>query len=204
MEHLSGYGAYQLYLAIRTHFNSDSYDFFKFGGKTNATKHSYMKRRDKQFFEALAKRYNFQELKDLYVSNFIEGRHYPVNLVEEEAHSTFFEYCRKRDALGYVFGDELGKVFVKGVKESISVNRGEYPRILLLYMQHEIGLETLVLFNEYLPFIPMFDKALGKQDILWSVIRQQMLKFKPFMKYDAEKIKGILKRKVSEELNDKD
>jgi hypothetical protein len=201
MEHLSGYGAYQLYLAIRNHFNSESYDFFKFAGKTNASKHSYLKRRDKQFFEVLAKRYNFQELKDLYVSNFIEGRHYPVNLVEDEAHSTFYDYCRRRDALGYTFKAELDKIFRNGVKESISISRNAYPLILLLFMQHEVSLETLVLFNEVVPFDKKFDKYLGADDMLWSIIRNQMVKFKPFMKYDAEKMRKILKDKISENLD---
>lgn len=201
MEHLSGYGAYQLYLALRNHFNSESYDFFKFAGKINVSKHSYLKRRDKQFFEILAKRYDFQELRDLYISNFIEGRHYPVNLVDDEAHSTFYEYRRRRDAMGYVFTSELDKVFRDGVKESIAITRGTYPRILLLFMQHEIGLETLVLFNEFLPFDKKFDKFLGESDILWSVIRQQMVKFKPFMKCDMDKMRKILKDKVSENLD---
>jgi len=201
MEHLSGYGAYQLFLAIRTHFNSETYDFFKFGGKTSATKHSYLKRRDKQFFEILAKRYTFQELRDLYVSNFVEGRYYPVNLVDDEAHSTFYDYCRRRDALGYTFKAELDKVFRNGIKDSISVSRNEYPRILLLYMQHEISIETLVLFNEFVPFDKKFDRYLGENDTLWCVIRNVMRKFKPFMKCDMDKMRKILKEKVSENLD---
>ena len=139
----------------------------------------------------------------MYVSNFVEGRHYPVNLVEDEAHSTFYDYRRRRDALGYTFTSELDKIFhgLGGIKESISVSRNSYPRILLLYMQHEICIETLLLFNEFLPFDKKFDKYLGENDILWSVIRNQMVKFKPFMKCDMEKMRKILKDKVTEKLD---
>ena len=54
MKHFTGYGAYLLFLALRTHFSSDKYDFFKMHGKLRATKDSYEKRQDNHFFDKIA------------------------------------------------------------------------------------------------------------------------------------------------------
>ena len=62
MKHFSGYGAYLLFLAIRTHFTNDKYDFFQMNGKLRATKESYERRSDKHFFDKVAKLYDVQEL----------------------------------------------------------------------------------------------------------------------------------------------
>ena len=56
MKHFSGYGAYLLFLALRTHFTKAKYDFFQMNGKLRANKESYLKRNDKAFFEKLADR----------------------------------------------------------------------------------------------------------------------------------------------------
>ena len=197
MDHLSGYGAYCLYLALKTHFNNDNFDYFKHG-KVRASKETFESRNDKNFFMVLAKRYDALELRDLFIANILVGRQYSVELVEEEAFNTFYSYRKRRDSLGYVFRNELDKVFEDGMTKSIAVGKKTYPKILLLYLQNAITLETLILFNEFLPFVDRFNEHLGEDDILWCNIKRVMMKFKPFMRYDADKMKKILRDKIVE------
>ena len=42
---MDAFSAYKIYMGLKAHFNS-TYDFKKYGGKTTASKSSYLKRKD--------------------------------------------------------------------------------------------------------------------------------------------------------------
>ena len=51
----NGYTCYTTYLAMKAHFNRDSYDFFKYGGTTKAAVSTFEVRRDRYQFEKLSR-----------------------------------------------------------------------------------------------------------------------------------------------------
>ena len=76
-----GYDAYCLYLAVNNHFNTDSYDYFKYAGKTSVKLETFLKRKDKYHFAKLARKYHV-ELLDFYVANLSRGKFYVKNLLD--------------------------------------------------------------------------------------------------------------------------
>ena len=54
---MTEFEAYIQFLALKLHFTSEHYDYFKYNGKHNATMASFEKRTDKRFFKRLAKLY---------------------------------------------------------------------------------------------------------------------------------------------------
>ena len=46
---------YQKYLALRTHFKSDSYDYFRYHGKLKGNRDKFETRKDKYHFYKLSK-----------------------------------------------------------------------------------------------------------------------------------------------------
>ena len=71
MDIYEGFAAYQTYVAIRNHFKQDSYDFFKYNGKTRVGQDSFLKRNDKYFFAKLQRKLSTSELVGFFVANFI-------------------------------------------------------------------------------------------------------------------------------------
>ena len=69
---MTDFEAYLQFLALKLHFTSDHYDYFKYNGKHNASLESYDKRTDKRFFKRLARR-NIN-IVEYYVSNLIDGK----------------------------------------------------------------------------------------------------------------------------------
>ena len=67
---MTEFDAYRQFLALKLHFTSNSYDYFKYNGKCNVTVSSFNKRREKFFFKKLSREYNSEELVDFLVSNF--------------------------------------------------------------------------------------------------------------------------------------
>ena len=66
---MEAWEAYQMYLGLKLHFTTD-YDYTRYGGKTSASKASFLKRRDRNYFAKVARKYN-KETEDYFISNFV-------------------------------------------------------------------------------------------------------------------------------------
>ena len=71
---------YRMYMAIRLHFHSKSYDYFKYNGKVRASNDSFYKRRDKYRFDHLSRQYNEKNIMQFFVANFSSGDKYGGSL----------------------------------------------------------------------------------------------------------------------------
>ena len=200
MKHFSGYGAYLLFLALRTHFTKPSYDFFRMKGKLRATKESYDKRKDKMFFEKIAKRYNAEELKNFYVANFLEDKHYIIDMIDDIAHGVYFDYEKRRQSLAYIFKNDLDRVFEHGCKYAFNDVDSDYPHIVGLILNRTIAIESAVILNEFIPYVEKLNKYFEDDDVIWSRVALKLSKYRPFLHYDADKFKAILKEKVNESI----
>lgn len=195
MKHFTGFGSYQLFLALRTHFTSSKYDFFQMHGKLRATKESYNRRNDKLFFEKLAKAYDAELLRDFYVSNILEDKQYVTDLLDDSATSNFIRYQSRRQALTYNVSKDIDTVLSNGSCEAFKTNRNEYPGVLILYLQRRISIESLVIMNDFIKFADRFDDYY-KDDVIWPKVSLKIRKYRPFLRYDREKMKQILKKAI--------
>ena len=198
MSHFTGFGAYQLFIALRTHFSSSRYDFFRMNGKTRVTKESYLKRNDKWFFDKIAKEYSAEELRDFYIANLLQDRHYITELLDDGAKSTYINYQRQRQGLSYYYSNDLGRLFDKGLREPFIIHHDTYPTIVLLFLRRTISLETMVILDDQLGFTSKFDKHYG-DDVIWPKVSQKISKYRPFLKYDKAKMNDILKGIMDEQ-----
>jgi hypothetical protein len=186
----SAYEAYSTYCRLHAHFSREKYDYFKDGIKI--TPETFSKRRDKAFFEKLAKQHPYN-LSDFVVANILEGRTFIIELTEPEAVDTYRRFVSRRDALSYNFKEELSKLFSKGAKQPF---QGEWPELLTLHLQGKVSIETLVILNDFTKFVPKFDERVGVDNPVWFSIRLRILKYRPFLSYDRKKMKAILKERI--------
>ena len=192
MKHFSGYGAYLLFLAIRTHFDSVRYDFFQMNGKLTANKQSYEKRQDKSIFVKFAKEYNTTDLRDFYIANILDDRHYIAEFMDDRAKDAYNNYKRRRQSLSYICANDMGRVFDQGLREPFIVSHSTYPSIVLLFLRGEVSLETMVILDDFLGYTNKFD-TFYQDDVIWPKISKKISKYRPFLKYDKDKMKDILK-----------
>jgi hypothetical protein len=197
MRHFTGYGAYQLFLALRTHFTSNKYDFFQMHGKLRATKESYNRRNDRMFFEKLAKTYDPETLRDFYVANFLEDKHYITELLDDTATINLVKYQGRRQALSYNVSNDVDMVLRNGSCDAFKTHSDQYPGVLVLYLQRRICMESLVVMNDFILFREKFDKYYDG-DVIWPKVSLKMQKYRPFIKYDKDRMKLILKERIDE------
>jgi len=199
MEETTGFTAYTLYQAIKLHFTSD-YDFFKYNGKTNVSKDSFMHSKSKYSFYKLSRKYSYDDLKDFYVANFIE---HDVNWVGEitgpEGEETYKKWQKRIQGLTYRFEQDIMSLMdsVDEPNQLLVVKNGQYPKLLVSTQQGDIAIETLVIMNDIMNFFPMWDKKID-DTIIWPTYKKRCEKYSPFLIYDKRKFKTILQESVKE------
>ena len=191
----TGFAACSLYNAIKLHFTTDSYDYFKYNGKTNVSKDQFSKRKDKFQFYKLAKKYSYDELKDFLVANFlVTNVKWAGNLLENDAHENYLKWQKRNQALTYNFKQDIMHLrdLVEEPRELLYVNNGEYPVLLRELMHDDVKIETVCIMENLLQFIPMWSEKIS-DSIIWPNYRLQILKYTPFLKYDKDDFKKTLK-----------
>lgn len=192
-----GFKAYKLYLSIRNHFTT-SYDYFKYNGKVNAKEDSFLKRKDKFFFTKLERKYNNEQLKDLFVSNFADGEDFWIgNILTMKAEEVYKSWKKRQDSLSYIFEQDLKflKDYYKDRDldfESLFVMEDGHPILLQCVLRNDIYVETMVIIDRVLNYTRRWNKILN--DPVWTEFKKRMEKYSPFVNFDSTKGKTILKK----------
>ena len=195
-----GFSAFAIYNAIHLHFTSKSYNYFKYNGKTNVSKDTFLRRNDKYKFHKLSRKYSLDQLRDFFVANFVEGDvQWVGEITGEGGESIYKQWIKKRDSLTYTFKDDLESVFggEKSPDGIIKVPPNDYPKLLKSVMSGDISLETLCILNDLLNFVNMWDKKID-DDIVYPKWKNKIQKYTPFINYDKKKFKQILKEYLDE------
>lgn len=192
-----GFAIYQLYNALRLHFTTKSYDYFKYHGKTNVSKESFLQNKSKYQFYRLSRKYSLEEAKEFFVANFLEDRaHWVGEMLSGEAEESYNRWRTTRQALTYNFTSDIMSLFERyGTDEMLRVPTSGYPKLLSDAMSNKIRIETLIILNDLLNFFPMWEKKID-DDIMWPTFKNKCLKYAPFMEYDKKKFKDLLIKEI--------
>ena len=99
------FNAYVKFLALRKHFTTDSYDYFKYNGKVRANRETFMSRPDAYSFAKLAKK---DDYINLIMSNLLINKSVWVrDLLDSECEARHTNWKKKKESLGYIFKSEL-------------------------------------------------------------------------------------------------
>ena len=99
---MDAFNAFKIYMGLKAHFNSD-YDFTKYGGKTRASKSSYLKRKDKHFFGKVSRKYG-DDTQDFFVSNFLKNE---KGYIGEFNDRNFTDWKKRHQSLRYMFEQDM-------------------------------------------------------------------------------------------------
>lgn len=200
---MHGFDVYRTYLAMKLHFGSDKFDFFQYDGKVNAKETTYHDRKDFYFFETIARKYNTQEIKEFMLASFVEAED-PTKVwigdIKRTGKDCWLVWAKRQQSLSYLVEQDLD-VLDKQLEEVSNFNSlfetvGRHPPLLKLYIQRRISLETLIIFDMILGFIPDWDKKL--KDPLWEQLSFKIKKYKPFLSIPTNKYRMMMQDKFCE------
>ena len=190
---MTGIEVYKMYLSLKLHFTTDTFDYLKYGNAAKASQHSFDSRRDKFFFVKLSRTFREDELKEFFVANMIvEDKVYPATLVREGS-KNYQEYIKRKQSLTYRFKEDVRTLHdISQRFDNLFIIDGVHPPLLKAHLGGKISIETLAIFNKIFQYVGNFDKDI-KEDIVWKPLRNRVVKYEPFISIDKGKYKNIIK-----------
>lgn len=195
---MTPYEIFVAFRALKQHFSSDSYDYFKYQGKVRCSQETYKKSKDRFFFERLSRKKKPKEIIDFFVSNFIAADN-PSSLwigdIIKKGEDVYQESRRVRESLTYVFEQDLKSITEdKHLFELVKLDGTKHPKLLRLYLNHTLRFESFLLLIQSLNLKQKYDEALD--DPIWKQISNKISKTAPFFSGDYSKYRSIIRKHI--------
>lgn len=188
-----GFKAYKKYLAYKSHFTREHYDYFKYHGQINASADSFAKRKDSYFFHKLSRIVDYE---DFLLANFAAKNTnvWIGNLVNDQQYKDcYVEWKKVTSSLGYYVPRELDRLQEENsctFQELFLVKDGQHPVILREYVGGNCRIETIILVDRYLKIFDYWSKILD--DPLMREINTLSSKYRGFIQINNDQIKQYI------------
>lgn len=193
-EKISGYDAYCLYISLKSHFNTKSYDFFKYGKKKIKT-NTYLSRSDRIFFDKLAKRYKEQDLVGIIIANLLDNNHFWVgDFLSSDSEEVFVQWKKRTESLEYVFKQECDALFDFLEQSKLKFDdmfrceNGDHPILLKFLLRKEVSAETFAILNILVGFLNKWNDKMS-DDPVWSEVGVRYAKYEKFLAFNEDRKK---------------
>ena len=195
---MTSYDAYKLYLAIKLHFTTANYDYFKHNAKVNSSLNAFLKRNDRFFFHKLATKYG-DDLMMYFVSNFVDRpKTWVGDLVRSDGDTIYNKWRKYNESFSYNFRNDCVYVSNAIIADNVrfddvfNVVGGQHPRMLRLLLSGKISIQSLIIFDKILSFVNRWDKEI-KETVIWPEKSFKIAKLRPFVNVNTTKCKFIMK-----------
>jgi hypothetical protein len=187
-------GAYKTYIAVKNHFNSKTYDYFKYNGRTKVGQRSFEQRSDKYFFHKLSKR---DDILSFLAANFLVGDCWVGDLVNEQtAEKTYRAWKKRIESLHYIFTNDLDKLD-PDFNSNLIVVDGQHPKLLKLYLRKEVSPETILILEDLIGFFRVWNRKITDK-VIWPNEFHKLKKYRPFFTIDLDRYKSAVLDKFNE------
>lgn len=186
---MSAFECYKEYLALKNHFTKPNYDYFRYNGKLKVNSDSFNSRKDKLFFEKLAKH---PDVHNFLIANLSDNEKYWIRELaySEEAENRYKQWLKRQQSLTYVFKQQLGKLD-SDFNQNFIVKDNEHPLLLKMFLGSDIDLETMCILLDLTGAKNHWDSKM-KYDMVYDSVKLKIEKYTPFIRYDKEKIRKIV------------
>ena len=181
-----GFNAYKTYVAVKNHFTSPYYDYFKYGGNVKAGWSTFERRNDKYFFVKLAKK---RDIKGFLIANMIDNQSNWIGDVINNANSdkVYTKWLSRQQSLLYVFKTDLEQL-LRPFDLNFVVVDGQHPPLLVKVLRKEISIETVIILNSLCGFFNHWTRAIT-DTFIWPSFKMKCSKYRPFVVYENDRFK---------------
>lgn len=185
----AAFDVYIDYLALKKHFTSKNYDYHKYNGKVRASFDKFQTRNDVFFFYKLSKQ---KHSRDLMLANLLKDPNIWIrDLCEEAAKEVYLEWKKRQDSISYIFKSELSKLD-ENYFENFKVSNGQHPKLITLFLQKKISLETILILTRQANAIAYWESEISDKHIAKDVL-DKLKKYEGFLELDYKKFNKIVK-----------
>lgn len=189
---MEAYDVYRLYMAMKLHFTTESYDISKTKGMVKDCRNAFMKRTDILAFRKLGEKYKKREIIDLLVANFTRGDKYG-GVFDSETEEAYEQWKIRQQKLTYIFTQDVISIInecEKTQEDPFISSNGRHPIVVRMYLGGKISLETVIILDKLFDFRYINDNSL-QLDFVWKDISLLIKKYRIFVRIDKEKYMAI-------------
>ena len=192
------FDCYKTYIALKSHFTKDSYDYQRYGNRLPRLKvNSFYKRKDRFFFEKMSRDFPDKEIEEFFIANFTSKTDpesvYMADIIKN-GRNTYMDWQKRNQSLSYIFKEEVKNIFNKQLVDDVFNCSKGHPLILKSYLGGDTSLETMVICDIIFEYGKNFDKRLN--DPVWETVSRKIKKYKPFLNINVPRYKKILKEVI--------
>lgn len=185
---------YKLYNALKLHFEQDSYDAIKYNFKSNVTPQSFFKRKDKYFFAKIGK--NQKDIQNFFVFNFIEDMKYIGDMMDIEGQQNYTKHKKIHESLTREYEKDINNIDTSFDDLLVVNNINTPPKIIELWMEEEVTLETVVVLNSITDFVNREGHKIT-ETLFWPDVSKKITKYQPFVNFDKSKFVELTKKRFT-------
>jgi len=187
----ASFRVYVDYLALKKHFTAKNYDYHKYRGKVKASFNSFQTRNDVFFFHKLSKK---DDPHRILLANIVTNpKCWIRDIVEESGETNYASWEKKIQSLTYLFKTELNLLNEDYKSNFVAVN-GQHPRLITLYLQKKISLETIAILASISRVLDYWEKEVVDKIVAGDIITL-IRKYYPFLQVDEKKFSQIVKER---------
>ncbi len=180
---MTGFDCYRTYLAFKNHFTKDSFDYFRYGGKTKASVTAFNKRKDRYFFEKMSRQKKDGEIVDYFTAIFSQcddPQKMWIGEIIESGDKNYADWQKKVQSLGYIFKQEMQSLCEdKEFNTLFDCKSGTHPPVVKEHLKKNISIESLIILDAVIKFKKNLDKILD--DFVWETVSLKIDKYRPFL-----------------------
>ena len=183
---------YKVYMALKLHFTTKSYDITQTKGAVRAKKETFLKRKDILSFRKLARDFKRSEIIDILVANFVSGDKWG-GIFDAQSLETHKKWLTTKQKMLYNFSTDLDNILFRMEKDGIksAIFEGSHPLIFRMYMGQDVNLETVVMLEKLRPFVSQYSNDFVLEDTCLLIS-----KYKPFVRFDKDTINSQYTEKL--------
>ena len=185
---MDGFKAWKLYMAVKLHFTTNSYNVFNNRGHVKGARDTFYARNDRFIFEKLARKFPTErDIIQYFVANFAYD-HPEMVYDQVDSETNLNTWNKRKQSISQVFENDLHIILLHLEKERISEQQlynGNPPELLKLYLGGYITIETMVILDSFASYIARWKQEIN---LLWDVECRRIEKCKGFIKFDSERL----------------
>jgi len=187
----ASFKAYIDYLALKKHFTTKNYDYHKYRGKVKASFQAFQTRKDVFFFYKLSKK---DDPHKILLANIVTNPKSCIrDIVEESGEENYISWEKRVQSLTYLFKTELNALN-EDYKSNFVVANGQHPRLMTLYLQKKISLETITILASISRVLEYWETEVVDKIVAGDIITL-IRKYYPFLQVDEKKFSQIVKER---------
>jgi len=198
-ERLDDFAVFNLYMACKLHYSNGTYNAIKYNFRTRTKENTFWKRKDRYFFHKLNNtlNHNREEVIEFFNANFVAGNEWIGDMVGDEA--VWAAHQKKMQAFQYNFENDINTIYTEACDDGevpfdsiFEIGDGQsHPPIIKLLLQDDIMIETVIVLNQLLGFVPRLKIT---ESLVWPDLKNKILKYGNMLegKLNTKKCKNTL------------